>query len=139
MPIKINIFSVVYTVNVFYAGIFDSLTWGVIPKYELAKSFLVSTMKEIREGSMEVPGDILFRYLERRKRDLEMCLLSLESKNYSELEKVGHQLKGNGLTFGHPDLSSIGSHMEVAAASHNESELEKALKDFSSWVSHHIN
>lgn len=88
---------------------------------------------------MEVPSDILSRYMERRKKDLEVCLINLEKENYPELEKVGHQLKGNGLTFGHADLSSIGSHLEVAAAAKNMTELEKALKDFSFWVHQHIN
>lgn len=88
---------------------------------------------------MEVPSDILSRYMERRKKDLEVCLINLEKENFTELEKVGHQLKGNGLTFGHADLSSIGSHLEVAAAAKNMQELERALKDFSFWVHQHIN
>lgn len=88
---------------------------------------------------MEVPVDIQNRYMERRKKDLETCLYNLEHENYSELEKVGHQLKGNGLTFGHPDLSSIGSHLEIAAAAQNQKEIELALKDLSLWVNQHIN
>ncbi len=56
-----------------------------------------------------------------------------------QIEKVGHQLKGNGLTFGHADLSSIGSHLEIAAAAGNIIELERAIKDFSHWVNQNIN
>lgn len=88
---------------------------------------------------MNVPQDLLFRYMERRKKDLEQCLANLENLNFTEIEKVGHQLKGNGLTFGHADLSSIGSHLEVAAASGNIIELERAIKDFSLWVNQNIN
>lgn len=88
---------------------------------------------------MNVPDEILIRYMERRKKDLELCLMNLDDENYPEIEKVGHQLKGNGLTFGHADLSSIGSHLEVAAAAKNINELEKAIKDFSQWVNQHIN
>lgn len=88
---------------------------------------------------MNVPQDLLFRYMERRKKDLEHCLANLEDLNFVEIEKVGHQLKGNGLTFGHADLSSIGSHLEVAAAAKNIIELERAIKDFSHWVNQNIN
>jgi HPt (histidine-containing phosphotransfer) domain-containing protein len=88
---------------------------------------------------MEVPPEILSRYMERRKRDLEVCLVSLEFENFNELEKVGHQLKGNGVTFGHNDLSLIGNKLEEAAARKNIAELEVALKDFSHWVNGHIN
>lgn len=84
---------------------------------------------------MEVPSDIMNRYLDRRKRDLEECLSSLSSHNYQDIEKVGHQLKGNGSTFGHPELSVIGKKLELAAQAHDLVSLEKALKEFSEWVS----
>lgn len=83
---------------------------------------------------MEVPSDIKHRYIERRKKDLEECLASLERHQFEEIEKVGHQLKGNGTTFGHPELSAIGKKMEVAAKTQDMESLEAALKDFSQWV-----
>lgn len=86
---------------------------------------------------MEVPGDIQGRYMDRRKKDLETCLVSLQEENFSELEKVGHQLKGNGLTFGYAELSTIGSKLERAAHARNLSDLEKSLKEFSRWVNEH--
>lgn len=88
---------------------------------------------------MDVPGDIQGRYVERRKKDLENCRLSLERGNFMELEKVGHQLKGNGVTFGFDELSAIGRQMEKAAHTKNLPDLERALELFSQWVSGHIN
>lgn len=88
---------------------------------------------------MEVPEAMQTRYVERRKHDLEVCRESLAQQKYSELQKVGHQLKGNGVTFGHDDISLIGKRMEVAAAEENIREMEKALKDLSHWVSRHLN
>ncbi len=84
---------------------------------------------------MEVPSEIMNRYLDRRKRDLEECLSSLARQNYQDIEKVGHQLKGNGSTFGHPELSEIGKKLEIAAHAHDLEGLEKALNEFSGWVS----
>ncbi len=86
---------------------------------------------------MEVPNEIMQRYIERRKRDLEDCLASLQNLRYDEIERVGHQLKGNGTTFGHPDLSAIGKKMESAAQAHDLPTLESALKEFSEWVHKH--
>lgn len=88
---------------------------------------------------MEVPEEMQSRYLERRVRDLEICRECLALLKFAELEKVGHQLKGNGVTFGHADLSKIGKRMETAAASANVPEVEKALKDLSLWVNKHLN
>lgn len=83
---------------------------------------------------MDVPSDLMNRYLERRKRDLEMCLALMAAHHYEEIEKVGHQLKGNGTTFGYPELSDIGKKMEAAARAHDPELMESALKEFSQWV-----
>lgn len=83
---------------------------------------------------MEVPTEMRTKYVERRKQDLEVCLTSLERLDFSEIAKVGHQLKGNGSTFGYPELSSIGKKMEIAAHNENLPSIEEALKDFSRWV-----
>ncbi len=88
---------------------------------------------------MEVPAEIHARYIQRRKQDLETCIHSLQVKNFNELEKVGHQLKGNGETFGHAELSIIGRHLEYAAHQRDMGELEKILEEFSSWVNQHPN
>lgn len=88
---------------------------------------------------MEVPAEIHSRYLARRKEDLQKCLLNFQELNYSELEKVGHQLKGNGLTFGYQELSRIGSQLESAAAYKDEAELQRVINDFSCWVGEHLN
>lgn len=88
---------------------------------------------------MEVPEAMQTRYVERRKKDLEDCQASFKLHNYSVLEKVGHQLKGNGTTFGFADISTIGKRMELAAANADAPEVEKALEDFSNWVTQHLN
>ena len=83
---------------------------------------------------MELPRHILGRYIEHRRRDLKECLSSLKRHQYEKIEKVGHQLKGNGTTFGHPELSSIGEKLEESARDQNMEMLGKSLEEFSDWV-----
>ncbi|HXH76641.1 MAG TPA: hypothetical protein VNJ08_16840 [Bacteriovoracaceae bacterium] len=83
---------------------------------------------------MEVPDEIQGRYLERRKNDLEGCWVALENKNYVLLEKIGHQLKGNGSTFGFPQLSTIGNELEVGSKLADHLLIEKALQNFATWL-----
>ena len=83
---------------------------------------------------MEVPNEIMNRYIERRKRDLEACLTLIESHQYQEIEKIAHQLKGNGFTFGYPELSDIGKKLEQAAQEHDLKILQDSLREFSLWV-----
>lgn len=97
------------------------------------------THKIIQGEDMNVPLEMQQRYIERRKKDLENCILSLQQQDFLMIEKVGHKLKGNGVTFGHSDLSSIGSHLETAALTNNLIELEKAIEEFSQWLGRNIN
>ena len=83
---------------------------------------------------MELPERILGKYIEHRKRDFKECLMSFKRHQYDKIEKVGHQLKGNGATFGHPDLSSIGEKLEEGAKEKNTEILEKSLEEFSDWI-----
>ncbi len=83
---------------------------------------------------MEVPSELLKRYTEGRKRDLADCIHSLETRNFVVIQRVGHQLKGNGATFGHPELSLIGNKLESAAVLKDLSNLDKALKEFATWL-----
>jgi HPt (histidine-containing phosphotransfer) domain-containing protein len=88
---------------------------------------------------MELPEELHHRYLERRKKDFKTCLDSFQDENYPELERVGHQLKGNGITFGHEELTEIGAELEKAAAAANTDELEVAIKKFSAWLKDNLN
>ena len=88
---------------------------------------------------MVVPSDLLVRYRERRKKDLENCLHSLHEGNFKVIQTIGHQLKGNGLTFGFQELSIIGGDLERAALAHDLNKLPLALEHFSQWVSGHLN
>jgi HPt (histidine-containing phosphotransfer) domain-containing protein len=87
---------------------------------------------------MQVPEEILIRYFERRKRDVEDCIEHLRSGDMRFIEKVGHQLKGNGVTFGFPELSSIGTELEVAAQSGDKSDISQVVGKLSDWVENHL-
>jgi HPt (histidine-containing phosphotransfer) domain-containing protein len=87
---------------------------------------------------MQVPDEIMSRYFERRKRDVEECIEHLKTGDMRFIEKVGHQLKGNGVTFGFPELSDIGTEMEQAVQSGDKSEISLAVGKFSDWVEVHL-
>ena len=86
---------------------------------------------------MEVPREMKLRYLDHRKNDLEKSVIYVDQKNFQALENIGHQLKGNGLTFGHPELSRIGRELEESARFKNLSLVLEVLEKFSLWVCQH--
>ena len=87
---------------------------------------------------MEIPEDLLRRYVSRRGEDITHCLHFLEDRNFEQLEKLGHKFKGSALTFGFQDLSSIGRELEAAAQERDQEKCLKAVVSFRSWLkSHH--
>ena len=83
---------------------------------------------------MEVPKELLSRYLERRKKDIENCSQWVKDGSFHDLERTGHQLKGKGETFGFGELSKLGSILEDAAKKRDISKLNIALNDFGDWL-----
>lgn len=64
---------------------------------------------------MQVPEELKIKYLSRRLQDIEKLRLTLEQEDYSFAQKVGHQIKGNAVTFDVPQIAGIGLEMEKAA------------------------
>ena len=73
---------------------------------------------------MEISVELKTKYLSRRDKDLEDCLAALQFRDLALLERVGHQMKGNALTFGFAPLAEIGEAMETAARAADWSELQ---------------
>jgi HPt (histidine-containing phosphotransfer) domain-containing protein len=59
------------------------------------------------------------RFLERRRRDVASIRAALECGDFETIDRLGHNLRGNGLSFGFPEMSAIGERLEVAAVAKN--------------------
>lgn len=64
---------------------------------------------------MKVPPELKIKYLSRRMDDIQLLRATLEQDDYSYALKVGHQVKGNAVTFDVPQIAFIGLEMEKAA------------------------
>lgn len=77
------------------------------------------------------------KYIERRSLDLQKCQEGLASQDLSILERIGHNLKGNGLSFGFPELSQLGRELEKSAKEADLVQVEKCVSSLRDWVSQH--
>jgi HPt (histidine-containing phosphotransfer) domain-containing protein len=64
----------------------------------------------------ELPSEMRERYLLRRREDLSKCLDALGALDFTQLSKVGHQVRGNAASFGFERLAPVGEELEQAAA-----------------------
>lgn len=79
----------------------------------------------------DVTEEMKFLYLKRRTAELLECQLALKSRNFSYLEKVGHQVKGNAVSFGFEKFLPIAVALEGAAQSKDTRRLESILEKLS--------
>jgi HPt (histidine-containing phosphotransfer) domain-containing protein len=64
---------------------------------------------------MKIPAELKRKYLDRRIKDLENLRHSLNQDDYSPALKLGHQVKGNAVTFDFHEIAPFGVAMEIAA------------------------
>lgn len=84
--------------------------------------------------TMVIPEEMRKKYLERRRRDVDELIAAAQSADPAPFVKVGHQLKGNAITFGYKDLADLGIRMEEAGQQENWDEAKACLATLRSWV-----
>lgn len=79
--------------------------------------------------SFDLPPEFITKYIERRFIDLSDCLASLESGDYKKIELLAHQMKGNGTSFGFPQITELGGTLEAAAREQNGVVVKESLQE----------
>ncbi|HXH32287.1 MAG TPA: Hpt domain-containing protein [Bacteriovoracaceae bacterium] len=77
--------------------------------------------------TMNIPLELKEKYLRRRIIDLQVMRSSLENDDYSFAFRLGHQVKGNALTFDIPQIADIGSELEAAALKKDKLQIESLI------------
>ncbi len=79
--------------------------------------------------SFDLPPEYIEKYIKRRYDDLKQCLSSLESGDYKKIELIAHQMKGNGTSFGFPQITELGGTLETSARAESEPEVRAGLNE----------
>jgi HPt (histidine-containing phosphotransfer) domain-containing protein len=86
---------------------------------------------------MKIPDEMRAKYIERRQRDLEELKKALSAGGLEPFQRIGHQLKGNGATYGYDELGELGRRMEEAGNAKDRALAEDCLSEFIRWISVH--
>lgn len=82
----------------------------------------------------DVTQEMKFLYLKRRTAELIECQVALKSKNFTYLEKIGHQVKGNAVSFGFGRFLPMALALEGAAQAKDTRRIEFILKHLNATV-----
>lgn len=69
------------------------------------------------------------KYLDRRIVEIEELKQGLCMDDFDIAIQIGHRLKGNGKTFGYPEISIIGITLEEAALARDKDKLRDAIDE----------
>ncbi len=84
---------------------------------------------------MVVPVELKQRYLSRRIQDLVSLKEALTKNDFSFALKLGHQVKGNAVTFEFPHMAIIGVELEQAAKKEDKEKLMSLVQKMESAIS----
>ena len=72
-------------------------------------------------------------FLELRKKNIADIMTALKGKDFEQIKRLGHNIKGSGGSYGFDELSRIGRDLEKAALAQNENatrNLTVELEDY---------
>ena len=83
---------------------------------------------------MEIDLKSLQVYYSRREKDLVSCIVALQMQDFDAIARMGHKMKGNGQTFGFPEISEIGAALEKFGIAQDSEKLQSSISDFKTWI-----
>jgi CheY-like chemotaxis protein len=72
-------------------------------------------------------GRLLPRFLENRERDTVAIRRALACEDFDTIATLGHNMRGNGVSYGFPEVSAIGWRLESAALRRDARPVEEEL------------
>jgi HPt (histidine-containing phosphotransfer) domain-containing protein len=78
--------------------------------------------------------ELLSRFMERRRRDVATLREALECGDFETIGSLGHNMSGNGVSYGFPEISEIGKRLEAAAVTGNAMAVREQLTSLEACV-----
>jgi HPt (histidine-containing phosphotransfer) domain-containing protein len=85
-----------------------------------------------------VTREMRLKYLERRTAELHAASEKLAQKDFGFFRSMGHQIKGNAVTFEFPDLTQFGVSMEAMAEAGDAEGIAKAVGELKLAVQNYL-
>jgi len=89
--------------------------------------------------TFQISKEALGRYLQRREQDIDILKNALQSNDYSQIQHIAHQIKGNAATFGFAELGEHAKSLESLAINKDSEALSNEISWFEKWVASHPN
>jgi signal transduction histidine kinase/CheY-like chemotaxis protein len=105
-----------------------------IKKATLLEAISLHIVGKIRVTPPEGVEDLIPTYLAKVRRDMNEILAGGDSKDCQLARRVGHQFKGEGESFGFPEITRTGAAVERAALAADEAEIRSQILALSIYL-----
>jgi HPt (histidine-containing phosphotransfer) domain-containing protein len=79
-------------------------------------------------------ADLIPGFLNNRKKDIENMESCLKVKNFEQIERLGHSMKGSGTGYGFDGISEIGRSIEIAGKEKDIEKIRKGIVDLKDYL-----
>lgn len=89
------------------------------------------------EMTVEVPKDLqdlIPGFMNRRKEECVLLESFLEEKDFQEIAKIAHRLKGHGTSYGFAAISELGCDLEATAKHKDTKKTPILIKQFKELI-----
>lgn len=77
---------------------------------------------------------LVTRFLQNRSKELPQMAEAYETRDYPLLERIGHNLKGAGTSFGFPEITMVGADLEDASRHRDPDRVATLLAEYRSLL-----
>lgn len=85
-------------------------------------------------GASSQALDLRPKFLSNRAKDVGRIREALESGDYAAIAVLGHNMRGNGASYGFPEVSALGERIEAAAASMDAPRLRAQADELHAYL-----
>ena len=78
--------------------------------------------------------DMVPRFLENRESDAKKISQLLADADFGEIQRIGHNLKGSGSSYGFDRVSDIGRNLEESAKKNDADTIEKLQSELEAYL-----
>ena len=81
-------------------------------------------------------SDLIPGYIDHRKEDVVKLHEFLKTREYREIERCGHSMKGSGGGYGFDEITRIGAFIEKAGKARNAGRIEEGIEKLEHYLEH---
>jgi HPt (histidine-containing phosphotransfer) domain-containing protein len=81
-------------------------------------------MSSAQTSRFRAAARLLPRFVAHRRRDIGEVGLALARDDFETIARIGHNMRGNGESYGFPEVSALGARLEAAANTRDRRTVE---------------